>query len=221
MGLALTGRGSPIRAASQAIGARVASFLDFLVPGLLAMMLMNSAVFAIAITVTRWRDRGVLKRLRASGLSPATIMTTWLANQSLTGIASAAILLALAIWGFGAHETLRLGTLAVLVVIGLLAFFGLGFFLASVARDSEGVAPLVNVVTLPMMFLSGVFFPVDSLPRWLQSVVQFLPLTFLSHGLRETMNAGAGLGSLGVDVLGLIAWLCLAGAAGVRFFRWE
>lgn len=93
--------------------------------------------------------------------------------------------------------------------------------LAGLAKDSEGVAPIVNLVTLPMMFLSGVFFPVSSLPHWLGSIVQFLPLTFLSDGLRQTMNAGVGLAGLGIDFLGLAAWLLVSGAVAVRFFRWE
>lgn len=221
VGLAVAHQGSPIAAKSTPVGTKVSGFLDFLVPGLLAMMIMNSAVFAIAMVVTRWRDRGVLKRLRASALSPFTILSTWLANQSLTGIASVVILLALGVGVFGAHETILPVPLLVLVIMGLLAFFALGFLLAGLAKDSEGVAPIVNLVTLPMMFLSGVFFPVDSLPRWLGSVVQFLPLAFLSDGLRQTMNAGVGLAGLGMDLLGLACWLVVSGAVAVRFFRWE
>ena len=112
-------------------------------------------------------------------------------------------------------------TMEILAILGMGTFFSLGFFLAGIAKDAEAVVPLVNLVSLPMMFLSGIFFPVDSLPRWLLKIVHYLPLRYLADGLRSTLTSGVKLTALGTDVAGLGAWMLVAIVASIRVFRWE
>ncbi|MBE3590801.1 MAG: ABC transporter permease [Firmicutes bacterium] len=221
VGLALARRSSPIVARSEAVGTTATGYLEFVVPGLLAMMMMNTGLFSIANVVTRWRDRGVLKRLRATTVTPATIVTAWVTTQMVSGILSVVLLLGLAIGLFKAHLTVHATAIAAFTILGMGVFFAIGFFLAGIAKDSEAVVPLVNLVSLPMMFLSGVFFPIDSLPRWLFKIVHYLPLSYLADGLRSTLTSGATLASLGADVAALAVWLLVAIVASVRAFRWE
>lgn len=79
----------------------------------------------------------------------------------------------------------------------------------------------MNLVSLPMMSLSGVFFPVHSLPRWLLKIVQYLPLRYLADGLRLTLTNGVPLAGLGADVAGLAVWMLVATAVSIRVFRWQ
>ncbi|MBX5477360.1 MAG: ABC transporter permease [Clostridia bacterium] len=221
VGLGLARRTSPIVTRSEAIGTTATGYLEFVVPGLLAMMMMNSGLFSIANVVTRWRDRGVLKRLRATTVTPTTIVTAWVTNQMVSGFLSVVLLLGLALGVFKAHLTVHAMTIVVLTILGMGVFFAIGFFLAGIAKDSEAVVPLVNLVSLPMMFLSGIFFPNDTLPRWLFKIVHYLPLTYLADGLRSTLTSGATLATLRADVAALAVWLLVSIVGSVRTFRWE
>jgi ABC-2 type transport system permease protein len=121
-----------------------------------------------------------------------------------------------------AQEVLHPLTLAVLLVLGVGTFLALGLAIGGMAKSQEAVMPMINVVAFPMMFLSGVFFPVSSLPGTLHTIVNFLPLTFLASGLRSTMNGGVVWNhALMTDALGLLAWMVLSVAVAVRTWRWE
>ena len=80
---------------------------------------------------------------------------------------------------------------------------------------------MANIIALPMMFLSGVFFPTDTLPGFLEDIVQYLPLTFLADGMREVAIQGASLTEIPWELLGLVVWLAIAFIAATRVFRWE
>jgi len=95
-----------------------------------------------------------------------------------------------------------------------------GVLVAMRARSEEAMGGLVNLVSLPMMFLSGVFFASDNFPAWLQPVIGFLPLTAINDSLRNIMLEGAGLASLGMPMLVLAAWTVLPLVLALRLFRW-
>ena len=184
-------------------------------------MIMNASLAAIGMGVTRWRDKGILKRLRATPLSPAALFGGLIANQVVIGILSVVLMFLLAIVGFEARVQLRLGLLVALVLMGLVTFLALGCLLAALVRRPESAPLLINLITLSMMVLSGVFFPADSLPGWLQFAAGALPLTFLVEGLRQTMSVGAGWSEIAGNLAGLALWAAAAAGVATRTFHWD
>ena len=108
-----------------------------------------------------------------------------------------------------------------LILVGTLAFLAIGLITGAVTKTAEGASAVANLITLPMAFLSGAFFPIDLAPGWLQAVSKALPLTYLVEGLQDAMvrglSAAAALPELGI----LAAFALGLGALGIRLFRWE
>lgn len=219
--LGASGRYPPFYADTRAVGAQRLTYLDFITPGVVGMMIMNSALFAITGMLTRWRERGILRRLRATGISPLAILTGMIINQASVAIVSVAILIAIAIFVFKVHLFLDAASLLPISVAGIGAFLAIGLVLAGFAKTSESVAPLTNIVTLPMMFLSGIWFPVSGLPDGLRQIVSVLPLTYLVNGLRSSLLQTGTIVAQRSDVLALLVWVVVAGIVASRTFRWE
>ena len=111
--------------------------------------------------------------------------------------------------------------MVVLILMGGLAFLCLGLAISGLAKTEEAVPALVQAVSFPMMFLAGVFWPIENFPGPVQAVSRVLPLTFLSDGLRQVMVGGAALFPLWVDYAVLAGWVAVAGLLAVRLFKWE
>jgi ABC-2 type transport system permease protein len=100
-------------------------------------------------------------------------------------------------------------------------FLAIGFAIAGVSRSEDQVAPLANIITIPMVILSGVFFSRSHLPGIVRTISDLFPLTFLADGLRSVVVEGAGLTSLGPQLAGIAVWAVIAVAVASRLFRWE
>jgi len=111
--------------------------------------------------------------------------------------------------------------LAVFEVIGALMFIALGYLISGLAKTQESVDGLSQLINFPMMFLSGLFFPVDMMPTWIRPVIDAMPLTYLADALRQVMVGAIPLHSLQVDLIVLAVWLVVCAILAVRFFRWE
>jgi ABC-2 type transport system permease protein len=109
----------------------------------------------------------------------------------------------------------------VLSVIGLVSFLGFGLFIAGIANDENAAAPLANLITLPQFLVAGTFFPVDTLPSWIQPVIKLLPLTFLNTAMRKITVEGHFLDQMVWELAGLAIWAAIAYIAAARTFRWE
>ena len=96
-----------------------------------------------------------------------------------------------------------------------------GFGIAGWAKDENQAAPVANLISFPMLFLSGTFFPRESFPEYLQKITDVLPLTYLADGLRRIANEGASLWAVRGDMLGLVIWAIIAFVIAVRVFKWE
>jgi ABC-2 type transport system permease protein len=108
-----------------------------------------------------------------------------------------------------------------LAVFGGILFVTMGLAISGVARTEEVAAPVTNLISMPMMFLSGVFFPLDALPGVVTIVTQFLPLTFLADAIRAVVTDGAGISDIWSELAGLAVWTAVVFAAATRLFRWE
>ena len=112
-------------------------------------------------------------------------------------------------------------TLFVVVIIGSAIFLAIGFAIAGWAKNEDQAAPVANLISLPMLFLSGVFFPREAMPDVLQRITDFLPLTYLADALRKITNDGAGVADISQDLLGLMVWAVIAFLIALRLFKWE
>jgi ABC-2 type transport system permease protein len=195
--------------------------IDYFLPAMLAYIVLQSGINFVAITLVDLRARGVLRRLRATPATPFQVLSAQIVGGMLTVFLQILILIALGKFLFQAHTYGSWLVLAVPLIIGTAAFVGIGFMLTSAARTSEAARGLSSFVAFPMMFLSGVFFPVTALPGWLQTVVHILPLTWLTDALHQVMNDGAGLSAIGVDCLVLAAWAVVMIGVATWRFRWD
>jgi ABC-2 type transport system permease protein len=196
-------------------------YIDFLVPGLLAMALAQSAVFAIAGTLVAYRELGIFRRLKVTPLPLKEFAFARLVAMLALALAQTVVLLGVGRLMFGIHLGLNFAALVPLVVLGSLSFIAIGLFVGAVAKTQETAAALANVITLPMVFLAGVFFPLTQAPGWLQTVSRFLPLTYLADGLRNVAIRGDSFGST-LPALAVLGGVTVAiSALALRLFRWD
>ncbi len=222
--LALSGRPPALTVSPQPVsGSRSFSYLDFLLPGLLALTIMQGCLFGLATGLTRWKEQGVLRRFLATPLRPVQFLGATVINYILTNMVSVVIILIIGVDFLHATVQLPILPLLLAVVLGLAAFISIGFLIAGQAKSQEAVVPLVNLISFPMMFLSGVFFSPASLPPFLATVVSFFPLTYLANALRGLMSGQlVGLApALWGDLAGLAAWTALGALIAGRTWRWE
>jgi ABC-2 type transport system permease protein len=201
------------------VGSPVYKYIDYLIPGLIGFSILTSPMFSLVDVSSSYRKEGIFRQL---SLTPLT-RSEWLAARVvwyvLLTFISAGIMIGAGIGLFGAHVTLTLGVLPFLVV-GPFFFVSLGMLCGSAARTPESAALIGNIVTFPMMFLSGTFFTVSSFPPGLQTFAHVLPLYYVIDGLNQVMlfaNAGRAL----VDLLVVLVSSVVVFVAAVRLFKWR
>jgi ABC-2 type transport system permease protein len=196
-------------------------YIDFFVPGILAMSLMNSGVIGLSTTFVSYREQGILRRIKVTPFSLTSFILARIVTTLIIAVLQAVILVGLGVLIYGMTVRGNLFLILLSVMIGGLAFLGIGFALSGIARNTETAASYANLVTFPMLFLSGTFWPVDALPDWLQPLTRILPLRYLIDALRELMMLGNGITEIWVDLLVLLAVFAVAMGVAVRFFKWE
>ena len=206
---------------SQPVQSRNLRFIDFLMPGIVAMSIMQMGLFSVAFTFVQMKNRGILRRLLATPIQPASFLFGQVVTRLIVSILQTLILIGVAVAFFNVDLAGNLASVIVLALLGGGVFVSLGFAISGWASNEEVAAPIANVIALPMMFLSGVFFPRSAMPGALESVTDFLPLTYLINALRNVAIDGEVLWSQGWNVLGLAVWLVITFVVAVRLFRWE
>lgn len=112
-------------------------------------------------------------------------------------------------------------SLFVIIFLGAIIFLCIGFLLGSLAKTQQSIQAIGNLVIFPQIFLSGIFYPIESLPNFMQPLATVLPLSFVANALREIANNGAGLMEIPVDMVGILVWVAISFVAATRFFVWK
>lgn len=219
--LAAASRPHVVELRARSVDSSALRYIDFLVPGLLAMALSQSAVFGVAGTLVSWRERGIFRRLKVTPLPLAEFGLVRLVTHLVVALAQAAVLLVVGRLFFGVHLGIDVAALVPLVAAGALCFIAIGFLVGALARTQEAASIAANVITLPMVFLAGVFFSLDTAPGWLRETARFLPLTYLADGLRDVAIRGHSIGQTLPDLAVLVGVGLAVALASVRVFRWE
>lgn len=203
------------------VNTRQTSFIDYFVPGILAMSIMNSGIIGLATSFVTYRERGILRRIRVTPFPLSSFLLAKVLAQMIQIVIQALILVGLAWMLFGMNPRGNPLLILGIIIIGSLAFLAIGFAISSIAQNAETAASYANLITFPMLFLSGIFFAVDTVPGWLQPLLKIMPLAYLVDALRQPMTLGRGLSDIWIDLAVLAATFVLALAIAVRFFRWD
>jgi ABC-2 type transport system permease protein len=198
-----------------------ASFIDWFVPGILGLSLMNSGIIGIATAFVSFREKGILRRIKVTPFALWKFLLARIVAALAMSLITSAILLGM---GWVLFDlTVRGNWLVILgsLVISAGAMLAIGYAIAAIARNTETAASYANMVTFPMMFLSGVFFSVGAMPDWMQPIINAMPLKYAVEALRQPILYGRGVDAIWQEwavLLGIFA-VCIAFA--VRFFRWD
>lgn len=215
------GRHDAVPARNELIHEAGARYIDFVVPGLLGMNLMGSAIWGLGFSIVEARQKKLLKRLVASPMPRWQYLASFLLSRLVLLVIEVVAFLGFARIAFGVPFRGSLAELAVLCVLTSLSFSALGLLIASRARTMEAASGLMNLVMLPMWILSGVFFSASRFPAVIQPFVRALPLTAANEALRANMLQGIGLSYLVAPTAILLAWLVIPFAVALRIFRWR
>jgi ABC-2 type transport system permease protein len=197
------------------------SYIDYLVPGLIAMALSQSAVFGVAGALTSFREKGIFRRLRLTPLPLWEFLVARVIMQLALALTQVAVLLTVGHVLFGVRVSGDVVDMLPVVVAGAICFITLGFLIGSIARNEPAADAIANFVTLPMVFLAGVFFPLAGAPAVFVAISKAVPLTYLANGLRDVAIRGHSALATLPDVAILLVVAALFGAMSMRFFRWE
>ncbi|TJY43342.1 ABC transporter permease [Cohnella pontilimi] len=201
-------------------GSEDLSSVDFLMTGMIALAIAQGGLFGM-VDLVEMRRKGLLKRLRMTPVRMGLLGLASMLVRFVLGVVQIAVLTVIGVYGFGAHLHLDIATLIVAFFIGSLAFNAIGYLISSFSKSLEAYMGVANIASFLMMFISGIFFPVNSLPDWLQSVTSAIPLTYFVEGLRDGMVYGEGLVTsdfwFGIGVLAL--WGAIAYMIGATLYR--
>ncbi|HEV2286208.1 MAG TPA: ABC transporter permease [Steroidobacteraceae bacterium] len=196
-------------------------YVDWLFPGILGMNMMFSCLFGVGYVVLRYRKSGFLKRLHATPLTAFEFLSAQVLSR-LTLIVVVTLILYLGIGAIiGFHSAGSPALLALLAVLGALSMIALGLTVAARFSSEELVGGLLNILTWPMMLLSGIWFSLEGSPHWVQLVAHVFPLTHLLDAARAVMLDGAGLAQIAPNLLYLAATTLVFLAFGAWSFRWR
>lgn len=196
-------------------------YIDFLLPGLLGMNLMSGGVWGVGWALVLMRTRKLLKRFAATPMRRSDLLWSFTLFRVVISLLEGAFLVGFGILAFGLWPRGSWLDLAVIVALSALAFGGLGLLVASRAQNAQTAAGLMNLVTMPMFLLSGVFFPAENFPDWMLPVVKALPLTALNDALRAVILDGRSLAAAWLPLAILLAWGSACFAVALKVFRWR
>jgi ABC-2 type transport system permease protein len=217
---AAAGRTEPLPASSQASSEPGARYIDFLIPGLLGMNLMNSGMWGVGFALVDYRQRKLLKRYVATPMRRGDFLLALMSSRLVLMIPELGLLLGFGIVVFHMRVTGSWLTIVLLGSLGAVTFAGLGLLTASRAQKIESVSGLINLVMMPMWVFSGVFFSYERFPAVIQPFIRALPLTALNDALRATILQGAPLAAQAGRLSVLVIWAALSYLFALSWFRW-
>ena len=205
----------------QPVSGAALRYVDWLFPGILGMNMMFSCLFGVGYVVLRYRKSGFLKRLYATPLTAFE----FLGAQVLSRLGLILFVTVVLYFGIGAiigfHNAGSTLLLLLLAIIGALSMIALGLTIAARFSSEELVGGLLNLLTWPMMLLSGIWFSLEGSPRWVQWVAHIFPLTHVLDAARAVMLDGSGLAQIAPHLLFLGATALAFLAFGAWSFRWR
>ena len=185
------------------------------------MSIMQMGVFSVAFVFVDLKKRGILRRLKVTPMRRSDFILAHVVTRLIVLLLQVSVLITAGMLFFHLNFIGNVWILFLVGVIGAIVFLAIGFAIAGVSKSEDQVAPLANVITLPMMLLSGVFFSRTNLPGFAHAITSIFPLTYLADALRSVAIDGAGLRDVALQIGGLGIWAILSCIVAVKLFRWE
>jgi ABC-type multidrug transport system permease subunit len=215
------GRVDPVASSDRLMREPGSRYIDFLIPGLLGMNLMGSAIWGMGFTIVDARRKKLIKRLIATPMPRHDYLLSFLLSRILLLVIEVGVLLGFGVWIFRVPVRGSLVELAALSLLGSLCFCALGLLIASRAKTIEAASGLMNAVMMPMWIASGVFFSAQRFPDIVQPFIKALPLTAVIDALRANMLQGSNLVQVAPQIAVMSAWLIVCFGLALKLFRWR
>ncbi|MYU23166.1 ABC transporter permease [Streptomyces sp. SID8352] len=197
------------------------SYLSYTASGVLSWGVANAAVFGIGFTLMQWRADDILRMIRMSPAPLSSVIGSRFVLALVVGAVQSVLFVGVAMLpGFGLVPDSRWPLLIPVMVLGIITFLMLGVIIGSVADTPESVAGIANFLMLPMAFLSGSFFPLDSMPDWLRKLSLVMPLRHLNDAVSGSLTGRGDLSDIATGCAGLLVFTVVLGAVAMRTFRW-
>jgi len=195
------------------------SYFDFIAPGIMAMTVMMSVMTGLPVAISQEKEVGTLDGMMVAPINRLSIILGKTLGQTARGLLQGTIILVMATVLF--HVTIQGSILLVfaLLLLGVFSFVGLGIVITSFAKDQETAQMMMMTLMFPMMFLSGVFFPIQQMPWYMQDISRVLPLTYASQALRKVMVLGAGIPDITTELTVMIVFGAIMTAIALPVFR--
>jgi ABC-2 type transport system permease protein len=195
-------------------------YIDFLVPGLIAMGIMMSSLWGISYGIIDKRTKKLLRRMIATPMRKSNLLLSIITVRFGMNFIESALLFIFAFFFFHIRVQGDIIALALVFLAGNIAFSGISIFISSRTANTEVGNGLINAVVLPMMVLSGIFFSYHNFPKWSIPIIQKLPLTMLADSIRSIFNEGAGIAEVIIPTIVLTIIGFVFFVTGLRIFRW-
>ncbi len=195
------------------------NYFQFMAPGIIAMVVVMAVMIGLAASISREKELGTLDGILVAPISRLCIILGKALSQTTRGLLQGSIVLLLSIFLFGVKIYGSIPLVALLLFLGVFSFIGLGILISAIAAEQETAMMIMMTLTFPMIFLSGVFFPIEQMPGFMQIISRILPLTYAIEALRKVIILGAGISSLGKELTILITFGTITLAIAVPAFK--
>jgi ABC-2 type transport system permease protein len=209
----------PYKVQTEGVVSGNPNYFDFIAPGIMAMTVMMSVMTGLPVAISQEKEVGTMDGMMVAPINRLSIILGKTLGQTARGLIQGAIILALSVGLFGVAIHGNLLLVFGLLLLGVFAFVGLGVVITSFAKDQETAQMMMTTLMFPMMFLSGVLFPIQQMPWSMQIISKFLPLTYAADALRKVMVLGAGIPAISSELVILIVFGAVMTAIAVPVFR--
>ncbi|MFA7253363.1 MAG: ABC transporter permease [Patescibacteria group bacterium] len=189
------------------VNKKTLTYFDFVLAGILGLALMNSSIIGVAIGMNKYREDKILKRITTAPIKIWWFILGEVLSRLIMNVVQISIILAIGKYIFDAHIYGNLFVIFGVAMVGGILFQLLGFVIASFTKTVDAAQGAATAITIPMMFLGGVFFPIDTLPGWLFSIVQYLPIAPLLRIIRGVVLEGASVFATPSNAIIVMVWI--------------
>ena len=196
-------------------------FIDFLLPGIAIWGIMGFSIIGVATTMAGYREKKILRRIQATPLDVRTFFVAQVVAYLVLALVQASLILGVGTLAFDVQIAGNLFVIGLVILLGNIVFLNLGFIVGAYSKSVQAASGLGNVVVLPLLMFSGVFFPTDALPGVVSGVVSFMPLAPMVDAVRGVTLHAKGITDFPLELATIAAWLGVTSLVAVKVFRFE
>lgn len=194
-------------------------YSNFVLPGIIAMTIMQGGIYGLAYWMTDLKSRGVISRFMVTPMKMPIMAISLVTSRLLVIIVQTLILSLIGIIFFNANFAGNYLSVIIFVMLGGSIFLLLGLLISGLASSYESAAPITSAIGLPLTFLGNIFYPIESLPHTLKILAKLLPITYLADGLRQSYLYAFDLQKIAYNILVLSIWLIIILLLTIKFFK--